>query len=716
MAYSTAQCLPIQGLLNGRHRIMRGSLSARHHQAISVIVSLGVLGPAQQFTQARWMTAGHHLTQGAYFTSAALTNVDFTATSQLDKHAEPGRSEPKFSSRPPTYRYRPLERDDTRILLLYPGAAGEPLRCSLENVGSIRDYQLPYTVVSYCWTEAPGTASVDCDGHDLQITQSAYNVLRRLRHENTARRIWIDGLCIHQMDLAEKKAAVTRMQDIYSSAAEVVIWLGEATPADERFFDDYTRLKENKEPMPHKPPSHFINLLRRKWFTRKWIIQEAILAKTGAITVMCGSKAIPWDDGFAKLLLSWAMTLRMGAMSSDTENQIQQAIRTVRFIQERRADEERRRQRPKAWREPSPLFNLLLRTRFTDASNVTDYVAAVMGLSDDWNIRCGLSPAYGNPGEENSDAVKYREFVNFAKWDIHHNGYIRVLSYASGPKQHTGSLPSWVPDWTVKDIPEPFSSYSSYMNTPKRTTPCLSAAAGREYVPLGKVELDGERHLLHIRGETVDTIESLTAPAPTDLSKARIRAEYDEPTRVEVANWLVECVGTATGGIGSFEREEDFSQFAAALSFRFDVWESTIVFELAPLSSTKDELVATYLRKMTGRTFFSRPGLFESWSDSSRLAQNTPSLIWAAVEVPLRRWAVRRRFCRTLKGRMGFVPASARAGDKICLIRGHPAPYVLREQDNGLYQAVGECFFDDVMKMSLEEDVWKPTDETFVLV
>jgi hypothetical protein len=119
-----------------------------------------------------------------------------------------------------------------------------------------------------------------------------------------------------------------------------------------------------------------------------------VLAKNGAFTVMCGSKGMPWDDGFARFLLDLGMTLHIGAISNDTKTRIQQTIRTVRFI------EERRRQRTeKVWRPLSSLFHLLLRTRFTDASNVTDYVAAVLGLAPDWNIGCGLSPAYGSPGE-----------------------------------------------------------------------------------------------------------------------------------------------------------------------------------------------------------------------------------------------------------------------------------------------------------------------------
>ena len=44
---------------------------------------------------------------------------------------------------------------------------------------------------------------------------------------------------------------------------------------------------------------------------------------------------------------------------------------------------------------------------------MTDYVAAVLGLAEDWDAYYGLSPVYGAPGEENSDPVKNREFIKF---------------------------------------------------------------------------------------------------------------------------------------------------------------------------------------------------------------------------------------------------------------------------------------------------------------
>ena len=595
-------------------------------------------------------------------------------------------SSPEHTARAePAYQYRPLGSNETRLLLLHPGTFEEPLRCCLENLESIRNPKAPYTAVSYSWNEVPGTASIECDSILFEITASAHNALRRLRHPTEMRRVWIDGLCINQQDLAEKEKVVKRMEDVYSYANEVVIWLGEPATENTRFMDDYASWKVSGE---LGTPHHFIGLLKRAWFTRKWILQEAVLAKRNGLTVLCGAHAIPWDGehGFARFLLDSRMGLHVGEMPES--DRIQQAIRTVRFIDENRK-----------LRQPSSLFSVLLRTRYTEASNVTDYVAAVLGLAEDWDAHCGLSPVYGAPGEENSDPVKNREFIKFATWDVRQSNSTRVLAYASGPKLTPGGLPSWVPDWTIKDKPEPLSTYAAANNF-------LYPAREKSHV---RAQLDGEQPLLEVRGEVIDTVKAVTSKAPEEFSRSRLRAAYDDSTRTEVSRWLQECLDLATDGRNkTFDRREDFTQFAKAISLRFHRmpdWATVLHFQQ---TSDHAELVAEYFREMTGRRPLSLPA--PDW------VRDIGADMWVIghVEEPLRRWAVGRRFCRTTQGRLGFVPVDAKPGDKICLIRGHGAPYVLRRHGDR-YMAVGECYMEGVMDMTPESGAHKLDEERFLL-
>lgn len=590
-----------------------------------------------------------------------------------------------------TYQYRPLQHNETRLLVLHPGTTNDPLRCSLEDLETIKSPKTSYTAVSYSWNEVPGTTSVECDGSDLQITRSAFNALRRLRRQNQTRRVWIDGLCINQQDQAEKEVVVKRMRDIYSSATEVVIWLGEADAEVDRYLDDYACWKQSETRPARGIPYDFISLLKRPWFTRKWVLQEAILAQQNALTVVCGDRSIPWGgfDGFARILLVWEMEQYIFKMPESYL--ITQAIRTLRFI-----DESRNVKRSFS------LFDVLMRTRYTDASNVTDYIAAVLGLANDWDAHCGLNPSYRGSNDESSGSVKNREFVNFATWDVQQNRSIRVLAYASGPKK-SGGLPSWVPDWTIKDKPEPFSTYADW------DIKALATADGDE-TPFGSVIPCGKQVLLAVKGCIVDAVKSVAAPAPHEFSKSRLRHEYDQAAQDEVGQWLRKCLGLATNGTMRFQNREDFSQFAVAISIRFRLPRSfgAQYYFKRPTEKLLDYVVAAYLFQMTGEVFLN----LEEWD---RLMAGFRDFNIAMVEETMRRWAIGRRFCRTAKGEIGFIPADAMAGDKICLIRGHGTPYLIREHGDK-YLAVGECYFDNFMSLSVDPDWGGYEEQRFVLV
>jgi hypothetical protein len=61
----------------------------------------------------------------------------------------------------------------------------------------------------------------------VKITSSLGLALRYLRSETTPRILWIDALCINQIENEEKTYQVQRMKEIYDQAHEVIAWLGE---------------------------------------------------------------------------------------------------------------------------------------------------------------------------------------------------------------------------------------------------------------------------------------------------------------------------------------------------------------------------------------------------------------------------------------------------------------------------------------------------------
>ncbi len=120
-------------------------------------------------------------------------------------------------------------------------------------------------------------------------------------HQNT-RYLWIDAICINQVDKEEKSRQIPRMSDIYQKANEVCVWLGEELREDgsAMAMSFVTEVLENWEDIDNiMNPSKgeywnaFINLIRRPWFSRRWIVQE--LTRAQRVKIYCGDKQVKWD-------------------------------------------------------------------------------------------------------------------------------------------------------------------------------------------------------------------------------------------------------------------------------------------------------------------------------------------------------------------------------------------------------------------------------------
>ncbi|KAJ8127487.1 hypothetical protein O1611_g6149 [Lasiodiplodia mahajangana] len=94
------------------------------------------------------------------------------------------------------------------------------------NLRSIKNDGIP-EALSYVWgTEMP-RENIFVDLQIFPVTGNLFEILRSLRHPNTARTIWIDAICINQSDSDEKTRQVRLMRDIYSQTQKTVIYLTE---------------------------------------------------------------------------------------------------------------------------------------------------------------------------------------------------------------------------------------------------------------------------------------------------------------------------------------------------------------------------------------------------------------------------------------------------------------------------------------------------------
>ncbi|KAI1749089.1 heterokaryon incompatibility protein-domain-containing protein [Xylaria castorea] len=144
-----------------------------------------------------------------------------------------------------TFYNRPLKTNEheIRVLVVEPGSYDGPIHCSFDyatlKANSSTVSLSNFDALSYCWDNSPGNsyilldpnfrtgASMPWKGRQFAVGRNVETGLRRLRQEDKGMRIWIDAICINQMDFEERAQQVSIMSLIYSYATTVHIWLGE---------------------------------------------------------------------------------------------------------------------------------------------------------------------------------------------------------------------------------------------------------------------------------------------------------------------------------------------------------------------------------------------------------------------------------------------------------------------------------------------------------
>jgi hypothetical protein len=117
-----------------------------------------------------------------------------------------------------------------RILQLQPGSTDDAVFFILLPA-TLSDDELRTTseAISYAWAvttltheiyyQDPAANQSRC----LKVTASCYNALESLRLPSQPRDIWVDAVCIRQMDLEERNLQVGLIRAVYSGARQVVV-------------------------------------------------------------------------------------------------------------------------------------------------------------------------------------------------------------------------------------------------------------------------------------------------------------------------------------------------------------------------------------------------------------------------------------------------------------------------------------------------------------
>ncbi|KAG6005387.1 hypothetical protein E4U54_000357 [Claviceps lovelessii] len=239
------------------------------------------------------------------------------------------------------YQYRPLPKGEIRLLrldatdtpnkflsgsIIHHRLVNPTFRCSSDAAAAYLEYTLPYDALSYHWG-SDHRAQCEVLIHDdegnksvLRITKTLHSILCRLVLPDRHRLIWVDAICINQINSStnsEKGEQIQLMPDIYRTAACVQVYLGDESgdvSAALELLSSIADYSEHLDDLTHDDGEVGLDLafrnglvlpppddkkwpaLRaffcRPWFRRVWVIQEFVYATD--VRVLCGDLEIDW--------------------------------------------------------------------------------------------------------------------------------------------------------------------------------------------------------------------------------------------------------------------------------------------------------------------------------------------------------------------------------------------------------------------------------------
>lgn len=142
------------------------------------------------------------------------------------------------------YQRLPLPADSKciRVLTIHAPDSSQPDGGPLRGTMFIADLQgactTPFTALSYVWGQKTSahdpTPIFTCNDVSLPITPNCHSALTHLRRQLGEFTIWVDAICINQLEETEKFQQIPFMGEIYSRATVSYFWLGEGTDATDR--------------------------------------------------------------------------------------------------------------------------------------------------------------------------------------------------------------------------------------------------------------------------------------------------------------------------------------------------------------------------------------------------------------------------------------------------------------------------------------------------
>ena len=144
------------------------------------------------------------------------------------------------------FKHSPLISVDHIRLLQIDSVSETKIKCSITQCHINDAGSAPgYLALSYCWGSSVLDRTITISDSPFAVTSNLFAALQTINrcfkgNGNVAlgdfRWLWIDAISINQQDNGEKSAQVQKMDQIYSKANRVLIWLGEERDESEKIM------------------------------------------------------------------------------------------------------------------------------------------------------------------------------------------------------------------------------------------------------------------------------------------------------------------------------------------------------------------------------------------------------------------------------------------------------------------------------------------------
>ena len=500
--------------------------------------------------------------------------------------------------------------------------------------------------------------------------------------------LWVDAICINQDDDDERTDQVRLMREIYRQAKHVFVWMGADIEGMEEGISLMHRVKQCEhqgvgylEGLIELCGSKFrkggwdalTELMKRAWWTRVWIIQEAVVG--GDVVVLCGRQKFEW--GLLQALGDSIQVLRMVTWSLLRHDrgfycsEFLHVSTRLPFICALKG------QQPV---DAQSLRFLLCGVRASEATDPRDKVFAMLGLLQDNMRLCEIDyrKSVGRVYVEAAAGIlRATGTLNFLSWT--HNVADRG-GYLTRPE----GLPSWTPSWIASQNQLLELQYSDELTSSKdrlltdqeivkgqpssipQAEDCIYAATQRSRAVAA---CDVERGILSVLGCIVDILEDVSPPTSNGPFF---------PTDGPAAYWIRTVLATKLGipivastqepGSDSDSDSDDEASISCQISPTF--WRILLADQWQGVRFGK-EVSIPGVGSIPPKSI---DELFKMRRAATSL-ENSVAYRWRHLFIS--------------RKTVGLVPPVARRGDVILAIFGCDVLYLVRKCENG-YRFLGE--------------------------